>query len=664
MAFSQRSLLSMVLAGCTAFCLTIPTFGVEGETWAVLIGVDNYSKGGVSKLRYAGADAKLFARTLTDKLKVKEKNVFLYTTDSTDENSKPSLPNVVYRLDWLRQNAGPNDTVIFYFAGHGINKDGETYLLTQEADPRAGATLKITSLNGSTVYENLGQSKARNTLVLLDACRNDPTVGRGDASNPLDEKFERSLVFNSNGGSAASLPSGNGGPSSEGRNLATLFACSVGERSWESEKRAHGYFTYYLVEALTKAATPDGKITLQTVTNYIRKEVNEDTHRSESARQTPMLRYEGPSPDSWVLASAAPVALGALPADPIELQRRLEREQARAKAAEAAKVAGDADKKLLEEKARAADEKAAIAEAKRYELEIQNKALEKRAALMEMERQAGISQSSAGQEALKADLEKARVELQKVSLALNESEGRAEAARKKKEEAELRATQLESLGKSKDAEKARAEALESSSAMLAERAKAENTRRLQVEAENQELLKRMALLEVKANEGLKGNEAAQKLQKELDQARDEVRVARQLTQASEARAEAAKMAVAEAETNKQSAEREAQAALARANSNTASPEVQKEISRLTGEAEKYKKLLEEAKQERLSADLSAKKAESSLAGSEREFEKKWSGRPLGNRPTRKTKLIDIMRVVDDEATELRPQAPAPSPESK
>lgn len=268
----------------------------DGTTWAVLIGVDNYLRGGVTKLNYAGSDAKLLAKTLTDKMQVQQKNIFLYTTDAPDENNRPSLTNVVYRLDWLRQNAGPDDTIIFYFAGHGINKDNETYLLTQEADPRAGATLKITSLNGSTVYENLGQSKARNSLVLLDACRNDPTAGRGDSSNPLNDQFSRSLVFNSAG--ATNSPTA---PASKSRNLATLFACSVGERSWESEEKKHGYFTYYLVEALSKSGESSGKVTLQTINNYIQKEVKDSTFRHETAAQTPMLRYEGPGTDQWIL---------------------------------------------------------------------------------------------------------------------------------------------------------------------------------------------------------------------------------------------------------------------------------------------------------------------------------------------------------------------------
>jgi len=292
---------------------------------------------------------------------------------------------------------------------------------------------------------------------------------------------------------------------------------------------------------------------------------------------------------------------------------------------------------------------------------MQNKALEKRTALLELEQKAGVAQTAV-QEQMKADLEKARQELAKVTSALTEAQNRGEAARLKKEEAEKRAAQLEQAGKSKDAEKARAEAAESNLAMLAEKAKSEAARRQQVEAENLELQKRMAMLEVKANEALKGNDAAIKLQKELEQARDEVRIARQLTQASEARSEAAKLAVSEAETRQQTAERQAQAVLAKINENTKDPEAHKEIARLQAEAEKYKKLLEQATKDRLFADISANSFEDELASSEVEYNKKWS-RPLGKRPTRKMRLKDLLQI--DEAKELPelPPGPAPDPAS-
>jgi hypothetical protein len=644
----QIAAVSLILSRCVA---------AEGTTWAVLIGVDNYLRGGVTKLNYAGSDAKLLAKTLSDKLKVQEKNIFLYTTDATDENNRPSLTNVVYRLDWLRQNAGPDDTIIFYFAGHGINKDGETYLLTQEADPRAGATLKITSINGATVYENLSQSKARNSLVLLDACRNDPTGGRGDVNNPLNDEFSRSLVFNGTGSGSATNSTAAPDPNlPKSRNLATLFACSVGERSWESEEKKHGYFTYYLVEALSKSAQSDGKVTLQTVTNYIRQEVGDATFRHETHRQTPMLRYEGPGTDSWLLTSynAAPVVLGSSPGgDPALMEKRVQAERIKAESERAKAEAAEAARKVAEEQARAAEQKASIVEARRYELEIQNKALEKRAALLEMEKQAGLSQNTAAQEQMKSELEKARQELAKVTAALAESDAKVEVARKKKEEAEKLAAQLEAAGKSKDAEKARIAAAESAAAMLMEKANSEAARRQQVEAENQELQKRMAMLEVKANEGLKGNEAAAKLQKELEQARDEVRLARQLTQASEARADAAKLAVSEAESRKQTAEKQAQAALAKVNENVKDPESQREIARLLTETEKYKQLWQEAKNQRVAADVTVKQMDSDVRQTSKDFEAKHGPQAL-KRLKGMPSIRDILQLKDDEATELPP----------
>ena len=266
-----------------------------GQRYALIVGINDYQNESVTDLNCATSDAKLLKETLVKKGDFSEENIFLLTSDGTGESDRPSLTNIVFRLEWLREVVGPGDTLVFYFAGHGVSIDSETFLLTEEADQRSRGTLMISSLRGTVLNELLKSAGAQNTLVLLDACRNDPTAGRGDKNNTLSPTLARGLVFQPLPAAAQGLE----------RNTATVFACSEGERSWEWGDKKQGFFTYYLAEALQKGAYDgDGNATLQGLVGYLREKVHSAAVREANQPQTPMLRYEGPGADRWILAKS------------------------------------------------------------------------------------------------------------------------------------------------------------------------------------------------------------------------------------------------------------------------------------------------------------------------------------------------------------------------
>lgn len=263
-----------------------------GKRYALIVGIDDYQNESVTDLKCATSDATLLKKTLVDEGDFSEDNIFLLSSDARGEGDQPSLTNIVFRLEWLREVVGPADTLVFYFAGHGVSMDSETFLLTMEADQRSKNTLMVSSLRGKTLNEMLKQTGARNTLVLLDACRNDPTAGRGDVNNTLSANLARGLVFKPLPAAAPSLE----------RNTATVFACSEGERSWEWGDKNQGFFTYFLAEGLRSGAyNSKGDATLQGLVGYLRDKVSSMAQRETNQKQTPMLTYEGPGADKWVL---------------------------------------------------------------------------------------------------------------------------------------------------------------------------------------------------------------------------------------------------------------------------------------------------------------------------------------------------------------------------
>lgn len=336
--------------------LALPTSADEswqsGQRFALIVGVDDYTNEQITDLDCATSDAKLFRDALIKDGAFPDKNIFLLCSDSQGTDAQPSLENIVFRLEWMRDIIGPGDTLVFYFAGHGVilNLDSdhpETLLLAQDADQQSMEQLRRSSLSAKYLNQLLQDTGAQNTLVLLDACRNDPFAGQRERANELSESLARSLVIEP-------LPPAAGLE----RNAATIFACQKGERSWEWGDKNHGFFTYYLVEALRFGAyDKSGKATVHDLMDYVRDNVSAAALRVANQKQTPSLLYEGPGPDKWILASSLDKAnlsdsekLASL--DHAELVAKVEADELESKRNRAEKAKLESEKKLASAQAR------------------------------------------------------------------------------------------------------------------------------------------------------------------------------------------------------------------------------------------------------------------------------------------------------------------------
>lgn len=66
------------------------------------------------------------------------------------------------------------DVGLFFFAGHGVQVEGENYLAAVDTDPRDKVSLKHSSLSLNRVIEVMEASACNTSIIILDACRNNP----------------------------------------------------------------------------------------------------------------------------------------------------------------------------------------------------------------------------------------------------------------------------------------------------------------------------------------------------------------------------------------------------------------------------------------------------------------------------------------------------------
>jgi len=80
---------------------------------------------------------------------------------------------------------GPDTVALVYFAGHGLQIEGENYLIPIDAKIEREADVAIEAVRLADVMSVLADTPSRTRIVILDACRNNPfssiskTTGRG-----------------------------------------------------------------------------------------------------------------------------------------------------------------------------------------------------------------------------------------------------------------------------------------------------------------------------------------------------------------------------------------------------------------------------------------------------------------------------------------------------
>jgi len=79
----------------------------------------------------------------------------------------------------FQKRLGPGDETVVFYAGHGVQVAGTNYLMPVDAEPGSEAEVEFVAIDLNKVIRVLASTGASASLLLLDACRN----------NPFEQKF-------------------------------------------------------------------------------------------------------------------------------------------------------------------------------------------------------------------------------------------------------------------------------------------------------------------------------------------------------------------------------------------------------------------------------------------------------------------------------------------
>jgi formylglycine-generating enzyme required for sulfatase activity len=168
-----------------------PVSRLYSDSWAVVIGINDYRHPRIPKLRYAVNDANAVSRVLVAQGFRPDHVVTLTDAQATKAAIETALG------DDLRHRVGPNDRVLVFFAGHGMTDrlrsgEEEGYLIPVDGDP---GRLFGTAVSMTALRQISDRLPAKHILYVVDACYSGYAFyNRSISSDLLDEMAKRPAI--------------------------------------------------------------------------------------------------------------------------------------------------------------------------------------------------------------------------------------------------------------------------------------------------------------------------------------------------------------------------------------------------------------------------------------------------------------------------------------
>jgi formylglycine-generating enzyme len=164
----------MMAAVCLGSMMAEPALAAEGKRVAFVVGIGTYDNLSADKqLKNAVNDAEGVSAKLTE--------IGFQVTKA------PNLTRPAFNAKWqnVLNSLTKDDTFVLFFSGHGVQIDGQNYLLPRdipfiEYGRQAQLTREAISLNEILIELTSGdRTHPKQSVVILDACRDNPLIPPG-----------------------------------------------------------------------------------------------------------------------------------------------------------------------------------------------------------------------------------------------------------------------------------------------------------------------------------------------------------------------------------------------------------------------------------------------------------------------------------------------------
>lgn len=241
---------------------------------ALVVGINKYENPKL-ELKYAVADAKLFAGALSEKTKGLFESVSVKTLLAPAETTRAAITQA---LEAIGKDVRPDDLFVFYVASHGTVDEGEYFLITSNVGSTRTTRLKQDALSQNTLKELIANVPATKKLIVLDTCN----------AGKLGESLQVAMLTRGMSDDTAMKIL------SRAVGSTILSAASSVQEALEGYNN-HGLFTYVLAEGLKGAADTDkdGYVKTLELADYVDTKVPELAEKVFRHKQYPIVSPTG-----------------------------------------------------------------------------------------------------------------------------------------------------------------------------------------------------------------------------------------------------------------------------------------------------------------------------------------------------------------------------------
>lgn len=282
--------------------------------WILLVGVNQYQDEHFPALAYSAVDCQELGAALTDAIKEFPRKQIITHHDFA---AFPTFEAVFNSLKQIISSASSQDTVLFYFSGHGVIEQTSQQAVLCLSDTQNDSLL-TTGLQMQELLHLLESCAARYQLIWLDACHSGNMLlhgGKGVEEPTIIGSFEPT----------AQLVKVLRSHAAHSRGSYALLSCNEGQRSWEFPELGHGVFTYYLIQGLRgEAADAQGVIEADGLYRYVHRQtvdyidqknkqlrlLNEEKKRRQ---ESPLFPEYPPQTPKRIVEGVGELAIGLIP---------------------------------------------------------------------------------------------------------------------------------------------------------------------------------------------------------------------------------------------------------------------------------------------------------------------------------------------------------------
>lgn len=244
------------------------TYLEKPSMYIIAVGVSNYKDVNI-RLTSPRDDAS----ALTKHLKQVAEGMYGSVETTVLLDNEATVKGIMKAMNDVVARAKIQDTVVIFFAGHGITVQGKYYFLPYEADVTQVEASCITTDDLSAFIRGIA---AKKIALLMDTCQSGSAVRDLGVVAMTRSVEERRLV--------ATLAKDQG--------IAVFSASSESQAAYEIRELGHGIFTWCVINALTvhrDEITRNGVITIGGLLDYVSKATRETAFKYLKTDQSPVM---------------------------------------------------------------------------------------------------------------------------------------------------------------------------------------------------------------------------------------------------------------------------------------------------------------------------------------------------------------------------------------